>query len=325
VHRFANVYRTLKAAHIIMGRMSTTQLVEELRSNFGEYHQKYIEKREGLSFDKNGNPKDSWKDIPANTLAKDIYDAYISDTGDCNFKIIDFGCGLDGLFETELAGFVKEREAFGIVSVVALDVVKFRDAKALTDAGSKPEDGIDGVFTKFVCTTFACDYTDPTSNEDFKESFGATKFDAGVFCLALMADDALEKGLSIASVTVKPSGAIYFVFDLWKLDINPAAGKEIKKKKMEAWSVAFESLTGFRVVKHEFKGSPTMAYIQLTNIGLDESEGLKEKLQGITLKSLATFTTRSKGTEHHADQSASRQAGPSNHALGKRHHDDSSD
>lgn len=260
-----------------MGQMSTEEIVVELRNNFHEYHEKYAERREGSGDD------GPWKPIPAEEVADILYVTLINDLNNCDVRVIDFGCGLDGLFESKLAENVKARDANGGVLVMALDVVPLLHAKALTDAGAMPEDGLDNKHTSYTCKSIACDYTQVTKNPDFRKE---GKFDAGVFCLALMANDALGRGLLTAAEVVKPTGAIYIVENTWKLGINPTWGKEATEQAILKWSAALKKRTGFQVQQYWVKGNPKCVYLQLTNVGLNEMAKLSSKLEGISFKNL---------------------------------------
>lgn len=250
--------------------MTTEQGVLELQKKFFEYHEKYEEKRAG------------WKPIPAEELAQMIYGIHIGSTNDeKNLHIIDFGCGDVGLFECALAQLLETRDAKGLINVLALDVVPLSCADALTASGSKPKDGLDDKHTTFVLETHAGDYTSIADKEKYQQSF-----DVGVFCLSFMMSDALEFGLVTASLVVKPAGTIYVVLDPWKFGINANMKAEYQIKELKEWCVEFTARTGFQVTNYWVKGSPRFVYLQLRNVGLDEHDGIKTKLSGVTLKSI---------------------------------------
>jgi len=176
-------------------------------------------------------------------------------------------------------------------------VCPFEKAQEFTELGKTPKDGVDAVHTFFVCETLADDYTTLQSNKEYMDKFQTLPFDAGVFCLALMASDSLERGLLVASQTIKPGGAIYIVLDPWKLGINYAWKKDIKEAALKTWKEKFENITGFKVAATVMKGSPVFVYVELANVGHDmKFDDLKAKLKGVTLKGvcaadLADFST----------------------------------
>ena len=207
------MFKNLKSAHEILGKKKTEDLIVALKDHFIEYHKLYEEKRA------------DWKIIPAEQVAQDIFDGYIPKNGDVNFRIIDFGCGIDGLFEHKLADLVATRDAKGNVYTLAVDVGDV-DAgpqswpKVLTERGSKPRDGgltsLDDAHTTFKCESLVGDYSS-------FETYSAKQmplFDAGVLCLSIMAMDALPRALLVASKTIKPCGTIFVVLDLWKFGVH---------------------------------------------------------------------------------------------------------
>ena len=262
-------FKTLKDAHIKVGQMATEQGVRKLQDNFHEYHEKYEEKRA------------SWKPIPAEELARVIFKKFIGPTTDKNLRIIDFGCGDVGLFECALAQLLETRDAKGLIDVLALDVVPLSCAAALTASGSKPKDGLDDKHTTFVCSTQAGDYTSIADKESYQQSF-----DVGVCCLSFMMSDALEVGLVTASLVVKPAGTIYVVLDTWKCGIHANMSIHNQTKELKEWCDEFTARTGFKVTDKWVQGSPRFVYLELRNVGIDEVDGIKEKLSGVTLKSI---------------------------------------
>jgi hypothetical protein len=121
-------------------------------------------------------------------LAHDMYCTLIGPKGPVNVSFIDFGCGIDGLFEAEMAQLMSTREDSGKVTALAVDVVELCSAAQLTSDGAHPRDGIDNKHTSFVCKTLAADYSDHVAvKERYMANFDPpsefSPFDAGVFCL----------------------------------------------------------------------------------------------------------------------------------------------
>jgi len=268
----APTFKNLKTAHQLLGKLKTDDFVANMKQNFVEYHALYEEKR------------NDWKVIPAEKVANDIYKRYIGDSGEVNVRIIDFGCGIDGLFEHKLSDLVKARDAKGLVYTAAVDVGDF-DAgprswpKILTKMGEKPSDGLDDSHTTFECEAIVGDYSSPETYDE-----GLPRFDAGVLCLSIMAEDALPRALLIALQTIKPNGSIFVVFDMWKFGVHAYQALEVLKTHLATWCKNFAEKTGFKVSEFSIdKGPPRMAYLRID--GFHEAVEL-EKLKGATMKSL---------------------------------------
>jgi len=209
----APTFKNLKTAHQLLGKLKTDDFVANMKKNFVEYHALYEEKRI------------DWKVIPAEKVAEDIYNRYIGDNkNEVNVRLIDFGCGIDGLFEHKLSDLVQARDAKGWVYMAAVDVGDV-DAgplswpKTLTKMGEKPKDGLDDSHTTFQCEAIVGDYSSLETYPGYQDGKGP-RFDAGVFCLSIMAEDALPRALHIASKTIKPQGSIFVVFDMWKFGVH---------------------------------------------------------------------------------------------------------
>ena len=280
--RFADKseFSSLKQAHTKIVKLPTEEAVHELRTNFEEYHLLYQERRDGYT-DEDGKVHKPWKPIPAERLAHVLYDKHLNSTLDITMRIVDFGCGPDGLFETALANKVEGRTGNGQVTVLALDVQKLSKADELTATGAQ-NDGIDdSSHTTFVCETLECDYTEEMLHD---------KFDHGIFCLSFMASDALSRGLHAAARAIKPTGKIHVVLDITKFGCGPYDNYDRIKEHLALWKGNFEDKTGFRVEHIECpKASPRMVYVTIENISGDQLDGLKEKLKGVTLQNLKVF------------------------------------
>ena len=173
----------LKDAHRKLGSLSTAEIVHELQQNFVEYHELYNEKRQ------------KWDVIPAEYVAEEIFKQHIGDHS-TSIKIVDFGCGDEGLFEAELLEMLKSRSSSlepVVVEVLALDVVALASAAQLEFQSPN---------LHFTCITKGCNYSDI-------KVMG--QYDVGVFCLSMMATDALETGLLQAVRLVKPGNVIIIV------------------------------------------------------------------------------------------------------------------
>ena len=230
------VFKTLKSAHQLLGGKETDEMVAALKDNFVEYHALYEEKRL------------KWKEVPAEVVAEVIYKDLIDKSGpvrpqqpspphslrshsssgvaqfkpEISYRIVDFGCGIDGLFEHKLADLVAQRDGKGCVHTLAVDVgdVGLGEQswpKVLTKAGEKPRNGIDDDHTTFQCESIAGDYTKDIM---YNTKLNSGYFDAGVFCLAIMAADGLSRALLVASKIVKPEGPIFIVLDTWKFGFH---------------------------------------------------------------------------------------------------------
>ena len=206
-----------------------------LAANFLEYHEKYEEKRA------------SWKPIPAEELADEIYQTRLGDGVAMDLRIVDFGCGDVGLFENKLAELVAERDASGTVHVLALDVVKLDCAAQLTALGAQPHGmSVDDKHTTFTCASIAGNY-----NVGYDPALHGPLFNVGVFCLSFMAQDSIELGLRAAAQMIEPEGVFYVVLDLWKFGIHPTAKKLDEQNSMLAeWCKNFTEKTGFNVEVH---------------------------------------------------------------------------
>jgi len=283
--------------------------VAEIRKNYAEYHEKYKEKREG---DGGAN----WKPVPAEHLAELIYHKYIDVKVKVTFRIIDFGCGPDGLFESKLAELLQSRNGPGDVFALAVDVFGLPIAERLTKDGACPMDAQGESVTSFTCETLDCDYTTLASNPQLSKT-DHTKFDAGVFCLALMASDALSKGLLVAAATVKPGGDIWIVIDIYKVGIGPCDAHSVRETKLSEWQTHFENETGFQVLKAFLYGSPKFVYVHLRNVDLAESGDLAVTLKDVTFKTL-NQTSKSLPSTPASSQPEPQPASMSSTAAGKR-------
>jgi len=275
------VFKTLKSAHQLLGGKETDEMVAALKDNFVEYHALYEEKRL------------KWKEVPAEVVAEVIYKDLIDKSGpfkpEISYRIVDFGCGIDGLFEHKLADLVAQRDGKGCVHTLAVDVgdVGLGEQswpKVLTKAGEKPRNGIDDDHTTFQCESIAGDYTKDIM---YNTKLNSGYFDAGVFCLAIMAADGLSRALLVASKIVKPEGPIFIVLDTWKFGFHGYATKlNDMNTKLEEWKAEFTKQTSFSVQSHTIRGNPRFVYLTILNVNHSQVDGLEEKLQQISLKDL---------------------------------------
>lgn len=292
---FAEVeFKSLKHAHIKLGKVSTKEGIDKLREHFQEYHDLYADKRA------------NWTFIPADDLADQIYDTYIGDKNPIDdFKIVDFGCGIDGLFEERLAKRVHQRDGPGKVTTLALDVVALASAKDLEQMGA---DVVDNMHTEFVCDTIAGDYNTVLLDSADSSKYYA-QFDVGIFCLSFLFEDALGLALLTATRVIKPMREIYIVVSLWGLNINFKYTTRPKiEEQLKTWAEQFQEKTGFKVKKIENKTG--YAFIEVQNLALDSvSSDLESKLSGIKLKDLRIENsldrnkgTKRKFTDHHSNE-----------------------
>jgi len=301
-------HKSLKAANGTLAKKKCTEFVEELsdRKKFDEYHSMYAVQRE------------EWDPIPAEQVAEELYTCEIEKATFTNFRIIDFGCGPGALFEDKMARLVHERQGNGTVSVLSLDVHEL-GAATLNDLNkitNVPQESMGADHTVFRCKSVAGDYTDLNLNDskyfldgndcgaDGGEEGerggkggggGGALFDAGVFCLALMASDSLHLGLDAAAKAIKPGGMIYIVLSPWKVGLND---KQSSRKLNDYfngnncnWKCDFQAKTGFEVVSAKFfkkSCSSTFLYLQIKNMDIlaETRKQLSFKLGNVTLKDL---------------------------------------
>jgi SAM-dependent methyltransferase len=238
-----DAFASLADAHTTVTKMTSVEAVLLLKKNFEDYHDKYEKKR------------DEWEEkdfvIPAETLALLVFEDLIEEqskvTRDSDFtcNIVDFGCGRDGVFEVALSDHVGKSldEARGSIEVVGIDVIECTpDTSA--NSGFDPTEHL-----QFHFTPLACNYNDVQAQAKFQawvEPEGLRReVDAAVFCLALMAQDAIPEGLIAAMDIVKPGGLIYIVLDPYKFGI---LGKrdvhEVKENIMKVWVTRFNDIFG---------------------------------------------------------------------------------
>jgi hypothetical protein len=200
-----------------------------------------------------------------------------------NFRVIDFGHGIDGLFEEQLAKRVTERINRGTVTAVAVDVKELASAAKLC---TKPPTG-----TAFTCETFAHDYTEILAKVEFTTKHDLHSFDAAVFCLSIMAEDALGKSLLLCSKLVKAKGAIMVIIPVQKL-LGIMPGNKQTETYTQHWEHHFKALSGgFGVSKFEVINNQQV-YLRLENVGFDAT-GLEEKLKNLSIKMLKQLTQKS--------------------------------
>eukprot|EP00740_Mantoniella_antarctica_P000151 CAMPEP_0181394846 /NCGR_PEP_ID=MMETSP1106-20121128/27996_1 /TAXON_ID=81844 /ORGANISM="Mantoniella antarctica, Strain SL-175" /LENGTH=1558 /DNA_ID=CAMNT_0023516371 /DNA_START=271 /DNA_END=4945 /DNA_ORIENTATION=- len=272
---FAEVmYKTLRDAHIKLHRFNTAEGVKEIRERYVDYHNMYEEQR--------GN----WDPIPAEVVANKICEGSGHPTTSLNLRVIDFGCGQDGLFEAQLAEKIGLRDGGGQVLVLALDVHPLASAKYLSDVGSLPLDSEIEQHIQFTCETWAGDYNSFLEDESNRKYTGS--FDVGVFVLAFWFTDAFGLGLRTAARAVKPKGTIHIVLGPWKLGINPKWPQKRRDLALHTWKTNFNKQdTGFKVNCAEIpNGRPRFAYIELTNVTAEKLSDIQwsDRIAKLSLK-----------------------------------------
>jgi hypothetical protein len=181
-------FKSCEDAHRQLNKLSTDVFVGTMLRHFVEYHDKYTEIRS------------EWRVIPAEYLADYVFTRYIGDDATSRtVGIVDFGCGDVGLFESQLLTLVKGRQDVGVVNVT----VCARDVVALKNADEFQWTQPNGTFR---CDTMAGNYC-----ADVPVGESRTSYDIGVFCLSMMAADALEHGLKQAAKVIRPGGDIFIV------------------------------------------------------------------------------------------------------------------
>lgn len=271
-HLFTEVFIDLKQANTKVAKLKTAEAVKILKDNYADYHALYAEKRK------------EWELIPAEELADAIFEQMIGKDGPfTNFRVIDFGHGIDGLFEEQLAKRVTERINRGTVTAVAVDVKELASAAKLC---TKPSTG-----TAFTCETFAHDYTEILAKVEFTTKHDLHSFDAAVFCLSIMAEDALGKSLLLCSKLVKAKGAIMVIIPVQKL-LGIMPGNKQTETYTRHWEHHFKALSGgFGVSKFDVINNQQV-YLRLENVGFDAT-GLEEKLKNLSIKMLKQLTQKS--------------------------------
>merc|ERR1712144_13514 len=274
------LFKSIRQAHTELGRMPSVDLVRKLQdpASFEAYHNLYEERRI------------NWDPIPAEKLAEDIYDMYLgNDKAVRDVKIVDYGCGRDGLFEHYLAKKVKGRDGSGSVYTLAVDVsVQFWAAKLRSE---RPEDGIDATHTSFECVSIGGNYGDSQLYRGLPEE-RRTGFDAAIMCLSFMSSNALSESLLVAAEMLQPTGVMYIVLDTFKFGFSPRTKEAQSRQLLEMWEGKFESETRFTVRKHEIKRQ--FVYLQINNVAAKDLDGVTSKLRGEgapTMKSLEVRTS----------------------------------
>jgi len=285
-----DAFKSLKHAHVILGKMGSDEGVRELANSntFDNYHDLYSAKRNAGEPDEDSKISPRWDPSPAEKVAEMIFSKFqdgAQNGGSKLLDIIDFGCGRDGLLEEKLYEKVSlERDGAGKVTVLALDLVPFAGADALTAKGSRAT-ALDitqtGDFTRFVCQTSAGNYSQVV------DKFNAHSYDVAVFCLAFMFRDDFARGLCAAARMLKPGGRIYIVLDIFKFGGRMQSNNAHKEILKKTWIKAFDDLdTGFTVDMIEFKKQ--FGYVQLITVSQDKVAGLQDKLKDVTIAFLLT-------------------------------------
>jgi ubiquinone/menaquinone biosynthesis C-methylase UbiE len=211
--------------HQRLRKMNHRQAFESMREVFDKYHDEYASIRE------------NWDVFPAEAIADHLFKRFLdSKSTKRTFRIIDFGCGRDILFEKALSCLCHGSEAPGRrVVVEAVDVVE-----------SNPE--CDGLSTGH---TFACEYK-CSDLAEYELDPHSDQFDAAVFCFSLMGQNSFEKALEVASKVLKPGvGLIYIVLDYfqfvndYKVHFKP---KELNDR-LKAWGEVFQQKANFSLIQ----------------------------------------------------------------------------
>merc|ERR1711977_48134 len=273
------LFKSIRQAHTDLGRLASDDLVSKLqdRLNFEAYHDLYEERRS------------NWDPIPAEKLAEDIYDMYLgNEKAEMDVKIVDYGCGRDGLFEHCLAKKVKVRDGSGSVYTLAVDVSEQKWAAGLRS--ERPEDGIDATHTSFECESIGGNYGDRQTYKDLPGD-RRTGFDAAIMCLSFMSSNALSESLIVAAGMLQPTGVMYIVLDTFKFGFSPRTKEAQSRQLLEEWKAKFQRETGFTVRKYEMK--KPFVYLQINNVAARDLVEVTSKLSGEgapTMKSLAVRT-----------------------------------
>ena len=222
------------------GAAEAIQLMTETAD---EYHEHYRERRE------------RWKKTPAEGLAEKITSTEISkylqvprtqvpssnsanrdtrlDTGPTpSFKIIDFGCGKDLLFERKLYDQVIDLQGNLHVDVLAVDLKEYSDSELRGGANFGP-----GQVT-FECTPTGCNFIHLRKEQSYLAWYGKTKRLAkcAVFCLSLMLEQSFPAALSEAVKLVTAKGSIHIVMDITKIGLSSVKkSKDVKRQVLDAW------------------------------------------------------------------------------------------
>mmetsp|Transcript_10958 Transcript_10958/g.15132 ORF Transcript_10958/g.15132 Transcript_10958/m.15132 type:complete len:254 (+) Transcript_10958:1247-2008(+) len=232
--------------------MTTQEGVMKLRENYHEYHEFYAEVRL------------NWRQIPAEKVASMIYDQYVGNSGNsAPCKIIDFGCGRDGLFEKKLNELCSKHNNTNF-QVFAVDVEQLEFSEAPN-------------YIKLE--TVAGDYKDISSDSTLKGHEGT--FDIAVFCLSFMMKDSLEVGLLTASKLLDPHGEIHIVLNTSKFTGVQWADPDHKEKIIVPWCEKFQEVTKFKFKKKDVIDN--MVYLIFGNLGCNEFTGIENRLSGITI------------------------------------------
>ena len=242
-------------------------VIEEMRATATHYHNVYRERR------------DKWNEIPAETLACNIFQERIARqsadaTPDVPFtlKVIDFGCGEDLLFEKKLCELCATHDGTGHITVLAVDVKEYFDDNIHSGDGI----GTEGQLT-FSHKGLACNYYEIEKHESFTNWSQEQKADAAVFCLSLMLKDSVPDGLVAAVNVVKPGGPIYIVLDVTKFGLYVKLNRQVKEKALAVWKDKFNKACEglLQVVGKLTEKSDGMVYVELKNVSNNSD---KEKL-----------------------------------------------
>ena len=240
----------------------TDEAIKDMKQMASHYHVAYRERRE------------NWKSIPAENLASKIFKELIATpsalaTRDVHFtfKLIDFGCGEDLLFEKKLWDLVSDHNGSGHIDILGVDVEEYVENELGIGAGIEER----GQLT-FSHIGLACNYYELEDQERFKRWHGDVDIDAAIFCLSLMLRESVPEGLIAAINVVKFGGPIYIVLDVTKFGLNFMLNRRIKEKALSTWKDKFIKACGrLLTVRYltEFDHDG-MVYMELKNVSSDE-------------------------------------------------------
>ena len=260
-------------------------VIEEMKITATHYHNVYRERRQ------------KWTEIPAETLAEKIFRERIAtQSADATtavpftFKLIDFGCGEDLLFEKKLCEMASTHDGTGHIAVLAVDVKEYFDDSMHSGDGI----GTQGQLT-FSHKGLACNYYELEKQESFTNWCQEQKADAAVFCLSLMLKDSVPDGLIAAMNVVKPGGPIYIVLDATKFGLYVKLNRQVKEKALAMWKDMFIDACGglLQVVGKLTEKTDGMVYVELKNVSTEsDKQTLIKKLRKTPCTTLNSLKIR---------------------------------
>ena len=245
--------------------------IEEMIDTASKYHDAYRERRQ------------RWNNIPAEILAANIFQKLIATPSaqatrndPYTFKLIDFGCGEDLLFEKKLWDLISDHNGTGHIDILAVDVEKYVDRDLGIGAGIEEQ----GQLT-FSQEGLACNYYDLEKEEHFVRWRGGQEIDAAIFCLSLMLKESVPEGLIAATNVVKLGGPIYIVLDVFKFGLHAMLNGRVKETALSIWKDKFsKECGGLLRVGYITEKTDGMVFIELRNVSSDtDRRALIEKLR----------------------------------------------